>query len=146
MTSSTSVTTSAQTLHQSSAVNLAIASIIAELTEAQATITAARPATDELSQSFEDCLSRFGKMRGRGALYPYVGSGLGNGPLVELADGSVKWDMINGIGVHMFGHSDPDIIETSIRAAMSDTVMQGNLQFNQEVVKFGEILLNEAKD
>lgn len=146
MTSSTSVTTSAQALHQSSAVNLAIASIIAELTEAQATITAVRPATDELSQSFEDCLARFGEMRGRGALYPYIGSGLGNGPLVELADGSVKWDMINGIGVHMFGHSDPDIIETSLRAAMSDTVMQGNLQFNQEVVKFGEILLNEAKD
>ena len=34
-------------------------------------------------------------------------TGLGNGPFVELADGSVKMDMICGIGVHHFGHSHP---------------------------------------
>ena len=85
-----------------------------------------------------------GKLRGRPALYPYIGSGIGNGPLVELADGSVKWDMINGIGVHMFGHGDPDIIETALRAALSDTVMHGNLQFNAEVIDFAELIVTEA--
>ena len=55
---------------------------------------------------------------------------------VRLADGSVKWDMINGIGVHMFGHSDRDMIRASLEGAVSDTVMQGNLQYNQDAVDF----------
>ena len=38
--------------------------------------------------------------------YASIGTGRGRGPLVELVDGSVKWDMITGIGVHGFGHGD----------------------------------------
>ena len=110
MTPRTSEITAAKALAQSAGLNDAIQTIIAELVEAQATLVGARPAVDDLKQSYEDALAKYGELRGRPPLYPYIGSGIGNGPLVELADGSVKWDMINGIGVHMFGHGDPDLI------------------------------------
>ena len=90
MTSRTSEITAAKTLAQSAAVNDAIQTIIAELVEAQSGLVGARPAVDDLKQSYEDALAKYGELRGRPALYPYIGSGIGNGPLVELADGSVK--------------------------------------------------------
>ena len=47
----------------------------------------------------EDLLNRFKEVRGGGLVFPYVGTGKGYGCLVELSDGSVKYDMIGGIGV-----------------------------------------------
>lgn len=134
-----------QTLFQNPNIESAIATIVAELRDAQSGLTAAQPPQADLIENYQDYLDRIATTRGKPALYPYIGSGLGNGPLVQLADGSVKWDMINGIGVHMFGHSDPDMIETAIRAALSDVVMQGNLQFNADSIEFSEVLLEQAK-
>lgn len=125
-------------------VEQSIQTIVQELVRAQGSITAARPASLERRESYLAWLKRQGAVKGRPPLFPYVGSGLGNGPLVQLLDGSVKWDMINGIGVHMFGHSDPDMVATALRAALSDTVMQGNLQFNADSVEIGELLIREA--
>jgi 4-aminobutyrate aminotransferase-like enzyme len=107
-------------------------------------ITDVRPPDPALARSYEDLMARAAAARGRGLLYPYIGSGLGNGALVELADGSVKWDMICGIGVHFFGHSDPGVVAASIRGATADTVMHGNLQSGFEPYEFSEILLEEA--
>ena len=98
----------------------------------------------ELAESYESWLARQTDAKGRAPLFPYIGSGIGHGPLVQLSDGSVKWDMINGIGVHMFGHGDLDLVGTALRGAIADTVMQGNLQFNTEVIEFGELLAGEA--
>ena len=136
--------TAAQAFAENETVAGAIDSIIAELRAAQSSMTGARGPTAELAESYQQYLDRQAAVKGRGAYYPYIGSGLGNGPLVELADGSVKWDMINGIGVHMFGHSDPDLARTALRAALGDTVMQGNLQYNAEAVEMGELLVTEA--
>ncbi len=83
-------------------------------------------------------MDHIGLLRGRPLHYPYLGTGLGRGPYVELEDGSIKLDLINGIGIHLFGHSHPRIIEAAIRGALSDVVMQGNLQPNTEYVKFTE--------
>ena len=69
----------------------------------------------------------FFKLKGRGLFYPYMASGLGNGPLVELLDGSVKYDMITGIGVHFFGHSHEEFTDVMVDA-LPMSVMQGNLQ------------------
>jgi len=44
----------------------------------------------------------------------------------------------------MFGHGDPDRIETALRAALSEVVMHGNLQFNAEVIDFAELIVTEA--
>ncbi|MCA9291026.1 MAG: aminotransferase class III-fold pyridoxal phosphate-dependent enzyme, partial [Phycisphaerales bacterium] len=112
--------------------------------QAQAGITGARGPRPGAEHLLTGALDRLAAVKGRPALYPYVGSGVGHGPLVELMDGSVKWDMINGIGVHMFGHGDPELVRVALRASMSDVVMQGNLQFNEDSIAFGELLVREA--
>ena len=96
---------------QSPAVHQAIQSIVGELKSKQAAISSVRgPSSPEAKLHFEQFLKDFGTMRGRELLYAYMGSGLGNGPYVEMIDGSVKMDMITGIGVHFFGHSDPGMV------------------------------------
>ena len=53
----------------------------------------------DASADYAALLKSFKDARGSALWYDYVGSGLGRGPWVELADGSVKCDMIGGIGV-----------------------------------------------
>jgi 4-aminobutyrate aminotransferase-like enzyme len=89
-------------------------------------------------------LERLAQMRGRPAFYPYLGSGTGRGARAMLADGRWVLDFALGIGVHLFGHGDPDLIATAIRAATSDLVMQGNLIFNREYGALMETLLRHA--
>lgn len=132
-------------LRSSPAVEKAIEAILAEVRAKSAQITAVRPPRGDLKTTYEDLMKRAAEVRGRGLLYPYLGSGLGNGALVELADGSVKWDMICGIGVHFFGHSDPDLIAASLRASLDDTLKHGNLQSGFDAYAFCETVLAEAK-
>jgi acetylornithine/N-succinyldiaminopimelate aminotransferase len=73
-----------------------------------------------------------------------VGSGGGTGVYVELEDGSVKMDLINGIGIHLMGHSHPRILKACVRGAIADIVNQGNLQPNREYTKFLEKLVGLA--
>ncbi|MFM9994801.1 MAG: aminotransferase class III-fold pyridoxal phosphate-dependent enzyme [Phycisphaerales bacterium] len=143
--SSGKAATVGQQLQQSPAVKAAVDAIVAEVKAKSALITSVRGPIDALKQDHESFMKRAADVRGRGLLYPYLGSGIGNGALVELADGSVKWDMICGIGVHFFGHSEPDLIAAGLRGAMDDTLKQGNLQGSWEAYSFCETLLNEAK-
>lgn len=134
------------TIADSPAVKAAIDSIVRELRAKSATITDIRgPLSPAMAQSYDSLMKRAAEIRGRALLYPYLGSGNGNGALVELCDGSVKWDMIAGIGVQFFGHCEPDLTAAALRGATSDTVMQGNLQGNWDQYEFGELLVNEAK-
>jgi len=80
-------------------------------------------------------------LRGRPLFYPALFSGLGNGPLAELVDGSIKYDFITGVGTHFFGHSDLDLISAALKAASQDVVMQGNLQMGIEQRDFLQSLL-----
>src|SRR5262245_7595388 len=137
-------TTLGQQLHDSPGVRAAIGQIIGELKAKSAQITDIRPARADLKQTYDDLLARATAVRGRGLLYPYIGSGIGNGALVELADGSVKWDMICGIGVHFFGHSDPGLAEAALASGLDDTLKHGNLSSNFEPYEFMEVLLREA--
>ena len=104
--------------------------LLAAVADHQSTLSGIRPPNPELADSYQSMLDDFGKIRGGNLYFPYLASGIGNGPFVELADGSVKLDMITGIGVHGFGHSHPALVETGNDAALCDTVMQGNLQQN----------------
>ena len=126
-------------------VDAAIAGLVAALKRHQATITGVRAPDPGRAQVLQDAIDRLSSVRGRAGFYPYIGSGFGRGGLVQLADGSVKWDMITGIGVHGFGHGDPDLVETALRASLTDTVMQGNLMCNEEVISFAEALLEAAR-
>ncbi len=116
-------TTAGRQLHASPAVKAAVQALVGELKSKSATITDARGPVAGLKESYDALMERAKQVRGRPLLYPYVGSGVGNGALVELADGSVKWDMICGIGVHFFGHSEPDLTEAALTATLSDTTV-----------------------
>ncbi len=98
--------------------------------EHQQKLTGIKPSDPALTVSYAKLIEEFSRARGGGLYFPYLGSGLGNGALVELADGSVKYDFISGIGVHFLGHGHDLLLQSSITAALSDTVMQGNLQQN----------------
>lgn len=89
-------------------------------------------------------LSDLATLRGRSAFYPYLGSGIGRGARAMLADGRWVLDLALGIGVHLFGHGNLDLIATAIRAAASDLVMQGNLVFNREYNLLMKALLAHA--
>ncbi len=90
-------------------------------------------------ESKADALSKY---RGRPLFFNYIGSGRGQGPYVELKDGSIKIDLINGIGIHILGHSHPYILESTVQASLSDTVMQGHLQPNEEYIRLLEKLVD----
>lgn len=85
------------------------------------------PADEKAKLSYSVLLKEFQRKRGRDLFYPLMSSGFGNGPLLELLDGSVKFDMITGIGVSFFGHNNPELIDAHLSSSASD-IMQGNLQ------------------
>ncbi len=94
--------------------------------------------------SMEAELKNIAAARGRPLYYDYVGSGIGHGAYVELEDGSVKLDFINGIGIHILGHSHPQVLAASLQGALQDVVMQGNLQPNKEYILFTQKLVELA--
>ncbi len=98
------------------------------IARAQEQIVGIKEPIASLKESYEQALKRLEELRGTPLFFPYLGSGLGKGPLVELLDGSIKYDMICGIGPYYFGHSHPRLIRAALHGAVSDTVMQGNLQ------------------
>ena len=89
-------------------------------------------------------LAEIATLRGRSAFYPYLGAGVGRGARAMLADGRWVLDFALGIGVHLFGHGNLDLVETAMRAAASDLVMQGNLVFNREYHHLMKTLLAHA--
>lgn len=100
------------------------------LLDVQADLDGVRPPDPDRAAAYGETLARFAALRGASLYYPYLGSGIGRGPLVELADGSVKYDFITGIGVHYLGHNHPSLLDAGVDAALENTVMQGNLQQN----------------
>jgi 4-aminobutyrate aminotransferase-like enzyme len=98
-------------------------------------VEAARAAEAELAQ-----------LRGRPLIYPMIPSGKGSGPFVELIDGSVKLDMICGIGVHLFGHGHPHLVMEGVKAAFKATTMQGTIMPGREYASILRGLLRHAGD
>lgn len=118
--------------------------VLAAVAEHQSQLVSVRPPNPELAADYEKLLNEYGALRGANIFFPYLGSGIGNGPFVELGDGSVKLDMITGIGVHGYGHSHPLMVEAGLKAAISDTVMQGNLQANTNSCDIARLLVDTA--
>jgi 4-aminobutyrate aminotransferase-like enzyme len=99
-----------------------------------------------LTDNMTAALGKLAVLRGRPPFFEYLGAGLGRGARAMLADGRWILDFTLGIGVHLFGHGNLDLIETAIRAAASDLVMQGNLVFNSEYIALMETLLAHAPE
>lgn len=114
------------------------------LSDHASALTGTRPAGAELRSDYEALLERLTAVRGGPPFWPYLSAGIGNGPYVELADGSVKLDFICGIGVHGCGHSHPAMVQAAIDAALEDTVMQGNLQQHPPSILMSERLISLA--
>lgn len=125
--------------------NFHIEGLLEEVRLQSQIFTGVSPGNPALTKIAETEMELIAKTRGRPLYYPYIGSGRGRGPFVELIDGSVKLDLICGIGIHLMGHSHPVVIEASLRGALSDVVMQGNLQPNKEYTEFSNLLLEKAK-
>ena len=110
---------------------LLIDNIVAQVKEQSLALTQPLPPDPTKLKAYHKNLEAIKNLRGRALFYPYIGSGLGRGALVELADGSVKIDFICGLGPHILGHSHPELIKASLKGSLLDLVMQGNLQMNE---------------
>ncbi len=138
------MTTHGQAIRQSPVVRQAIDAIVAEIQAQTAELTDVRPPQQALVAPYEALVKAAGETRGWPLLYPMLGSGAGNGAFVELADGSVKWDLVAGIGVHFFGHSNPTIQRAQLEASLEDTIKHGNLQSGTLPYAFSRRLLDLA--
>lgn len=118
--------------------------LLQALDEHRNKITGIKGPDDDKVAEYKELLSSFSKDRGGKLFYDYVGSGFGNGPFVELMDGSVKYDFITGIGVHYFGHSHPGMVSAHFQGALANTTMNGNLQQNSDSAELINLLLTEA--
>lgn len=103
-----------------------------------------QPPEKEFQQSYAETIDSFQNIRAGNLYFPYLGSGWGRGPFVELLDGSIKYDMICGIGPHFWGHSYPPLTEVAIEAALSDTIMQGHLQQNRDAFLLSQLLVQAS--
>jgi 4-aminobutyrate aminotransferase-like enzyme len=136
--------TLAAQLASDSRVAQAKALLLDVLGEYQNRLTGVQPPDPDLVKSYETKIKEFGALRGGPLFYPYLGSGFGRGSLVELADGSVKYDFISGIGVHHWGHANSELVAAALDAALQDITMQGNLQQNEECLGLAKALLAGA--
>lgn len=133
-----------QKIQSSQQINEQIEKLVQETTRLNSEIHGVKPSQSENASGAKALMDQIAVLRGRPLNYAYVGTGAGRGPYVELSDGSVKMDLINGIGIHLMGHSHPRVIKAALRGAMSDIVMQGNLQPNKEYAEFSEQLVQIA--
>ncbi len=101
--------------------------IVSAVAEAQQRLTLSLDPSLAQSQ-----LEEIARLRGRPPFFRYLGCGVGRGARTLSADGRWLLDFTLGVGVHIFGHGNLDLIQTALRAAAADIVMQGNLIFNDE--------------
>lgn len=130
----------ADDLKDDPAIKRAKEEIISAIQKHKERISAPRGAISDLKVTYEELVKNLGNLRGQDLFYPYVGSGFGNGALVELADGSVKYDFISGIGT-FWGHTNPNLIMASLNASIQDTSMGSNLQYNRDAYELMALLV-----
>ncbi|MBC7420924.1 MAG: aminotransferase class III-fold pyridoxal phosphate-dependent enzyme [Bdellovibrio sp.] len=118
--------------------------LIDEVMVINSEISSVRPPQASLMENSKKLIDKTGSLRGRPLYHNYIGTGAGRGPYVELEDGSVKLDLINGIGIHIMGHSNPRVMKAAVRGSLSDVVMQGNIQPNNDYWKLTEKLVQIA--
>ncbi|MBY0553029.1 aminotransferase class III-fold pyridoxal phosphate-dependent enzyme [bacterium] len=121
-----------------------VSDLVDEVTAHNSSLDTVRKAQLHLVESAKKKIDHIGVLRGRPLYHNYIGTGAGRGVFVELEDGSVKLDLINGIGIHIMGHSNPRVMKAAVRGALSDVVMQGNIQPNVDYVRLTEKLVQIA--
>lgn len=113
---------------------------------AQKEFKAIKKPDPEKKIDLDQFLQDYKRARGRALFYPYGSSGRGHGPFTELMDGSVKYDLINGIGFNILGHSHPIQIKAALEAACLDSMMVGNLQSYDAPFRLTQALLDAVSN
>lgn len=121
-----------------------VSDLVDEVMAHNSSIDSVRKPLPNLIEKSKSKIDHIGALRGRPLYHNYIGTGAGRGPYVEIEDGSVKLDLINGIGIHLMGHAHPRVMKAAIRGALSDVVMQGNIQPNNEYIRLTEKLVQIA--
>lgn len=139
--------TEARSFRAAPAFSNAKAELLKVIQEASQRVRAIKPgpSDSEARQMYLTTVQEFSKDRGRDLFFPFLSSGLGSGMFVELVDGSVKIDMITGIGINFFGHTHPALMGEMIEGLSSD-VMQGNLQPGIEIRQLIATLVSRASE
>jgi len=137
-------TTTGKAISNDPAIQSSIDALVEQVMEHNRSITDTKAPSSEIAESFKSIIERCKAVKGNNLVYPSIGSGAGNGALVEMADGSVKWDMLTGIGVHFLGHGNPKVIKTQLVAGINEATKHGNLQTNFGAYEFGEKLVKLA--
>lgn len=119
-------------------------SLLKAISEQSKNVSSIRPpVSNEVKLKYDEWVKDFAKRKGRDQYFNYLSSGLGHGPFIELLDGSVKMDLITGIGINFFGHSHPELMSELTDAISTDT-MQGNLQPGYESEELIKLLLSNV--
>ncbi|MFN8371088.1 MAG: aminotransferase class III-fold pyridoxal phosphate-dependent enzyme [Bacteriovoracaceae bacterium] len=100
------------------------------------------PADPDKKNIMAEKMKEFSKIRGREFPLNYLSNGKGHGPFTELVDGSVKYDLVNGIGVNILGHSHPIVIKSNLEACTRDSLMVGNLQVYEDALTLSKKLIS----
>ena len=137
-------TTTGKAISNDPAIQSSIDALVEQVMEHNRSITDTKAPSSEIAESFKSIIERCKAVKGNNLVYPSIGSGAGNGALVEMADGSVKWDMLTGIGVHFLGHGNPKVIKAQLVAGINEATKHGNLQTNFGAYEFGEKLVKLA--
>lgn len=120
--------------------------LFSSILEEQKCINKIQDPEDDKKDLTQEYLNHFTDLRGRGFFYNFFSTGKGHGPFTQLVDGSVKYDLINSIGVNLLGHSHPLQIKSDLEAACNDTMMCGNLLPYAEAFEASEALINTVKE
>ncbi|WP_374021211.1 hypothetical protein [Bdellovibrio bacteriovorus] len=131
-------------IQQSEKVKTMVQDLVNEVTKLNSQLSGIRSPMEEFKGAGKQKIDLAGQFRGRPLHYPYMGTGAGRGPYVELEDGSVKLDLINGIGIHLMGHANPRVMAAAVRGSLADILTQGNLQPNNEYRLFTEKIVKLA--
>ena len=139
-----SYSTIGSSIKSSNEIQQQIQNLVAQVQKQTECIQAPKVSESHLKDLTEKWFQDTAQARGRPLHYPYIGSGAGHGPYVELIDGSIKLDLINGIGIHLLGHGHPKVMAAAVKGALSDVINQGNLQPNQEYTQIIQSVLGLA--
>jgi 4-aminobutyrate aminotransferase-like enzyme len=138
------MSTQGRQLASSTKVNELVEGLVREVQRLSEGVRTIREPMPDAEAPFKELLEKTNQLRGRPLFYNYLGSGVGRGAFVELEDGSIKLDLINGIGIHILGHSHPKVIKAAIKGALSDIVMQGHLEPNADYTRLQAKLIELA--
>lgn len=92
----------------------------------------------------KDQLDQLKDLRGVEEVYPYLSTGVGHGPYTQSQDGSVKLDLVSGMGIYLLGHGHPLIYKAKIQTLSSNQILAGGLLLYPEAKEFTQSIIELA--